>query len=77
MSNEDPQYIRVYGADGIDETIDTNTGYALESTVRSRHPRNACGYCGALHPTNSNGWRDADGNKVPCGGETCVPWSRR
>jgi hypothetical protein len=65
----EPMHVSVYGMDGIDEVIDINTGYALESTVRSRYPRNACGYCGRLHPTEGEGWRNEKGEKVPC--ETC------
>lgn len=56
--------MKVYGIDGIVESFDSE-GQCIHSGY-TPHPRNTCGWCGRLHPTNPEGWRDTEGYKIPC-----------
>ena len=45
------------------DDYDNATGYV---TLYGTPARNACGFCGAIHPTNADGWRDDQGRKTRC-----------
>ena len=75
MKTREPDFTRTYTTDGWCESMDGDRSMG-ERYVGLPRPRNTCGFCGAEHLTNPNGWRDARGLKVPCGGVNCVPWAR-